>query len=116
MTIVASSTSWCCSASSARSSCSTTRSSPPSALSSNEASSAWKLCRWSCPTRSAELPGDVLLRALVVGRREDLLRRPVLDQLAVEDEGRGVGDARGLLHVVGDDDDRHAVLELVDEL
>src|ERR1700759_4663211 len=110
MTIVASSTSWCWRASSARSSCSTTRSRAPSALSSSMASSAWKLWRWSCAIALAELPGDVLLRAGVVGRGEDLVGRPVLDDLALEQERRRVGHARGLLHVVRDYDDRDAVL------
>src|SRR3954447_17862970 len=64
----------------------------------------------------AELPRDVLLRARVVGAGEDLVGRPDLDELAVEQERRRVRDARSLLHVVRDDHDRHAVLELVDEL
>src|SRR4051794_40543526 len=116
MTIVASSTSWCWSASSTRSSCSTTRSSPPSACRSSSASSAWKCWRMSWAMRLAELTGDVFLGAAVVRLGEDLLRRPDLDQLAVEQERGRVGHARGLLHVVRDDDDRHAMLELVDEL
>src|SRR3954449_163410 len=119
MTIVASSTSWCWSASSTRSSCSTTRSRPPSVCRSSSASSVWKCWRMSWAMARVpllELARDVLLRAAVVRLREDLLRRPDLDQLAVEQERGRVGDARGLLHVVRDDDDRHAVLELVDEL
>ena len=39
-----------------------------------------------------------------------------LDQLAEIHEGGEVGDARRLLHVVGDDDDRVVVLQLVDQL
>src|SRR4051812_41370999 len=66
--------------------------------------------------RSTELARYVLLRAGVLGRREDPLRRAELDELAVEHEGRLVRDARGLLHVVRDDDDRVALLELLDEL
>src|SRR3954453_15210454 len=118
MTIVASSTSWCCSASITRSSCSTTRSSPPSAWPSSSTSSAWKCWRtsWAMRLPLPELARDVLLRAPVVRLGEDLLRLRVLDQLPVEQERRRVGDARGLLHVVRDDDDRDAVLELVDEL
>src|SRR4051794_5976773 len=118
MTIVASSTSWCCSASITRSSCSTTRSSPPSAWPSSSTSSAWKCWRtsWAMRLPLPELARDVLLRAPVVRLGEDLLRLRVLDQLPVEQERRRVGDARGLLHVVGDDHDRDAVLELVDEL
>src|SRR3954453_6432559 len=111
----ASSTSWCSSASIVRSICETTRSIPPRVASSRAASSAWKLGRPSL-IDSAELPGDVVLGARVVGLGEDLLGLAVLDQLAVEHERRGVGHARRLLHVVRDDDDRVALLELVDEL
>src|SRR4051812_15847852 len=116
MTIVASSTSWCWRASRTRSSCSMTRSSPPSAWRSSSASSAWKCWRTSWAMPLAELPRDVLLGPPVLGRGEDLVGQTELDELAVEQERREVGDARGLLHVVGDDDDRHPVLELVDEL
>src|SRR3954465_9808650 len=111
----ASSTSVCSSASSVRSICETTRSMPPRVDSSSAASSAWKLGRPSVIS-SAELPGDVVLGPGVVGLGEHLLRRAVLAELAVEHERRRVGDARGLLHVVRDDDDRVAGLELVDEL
>jgi hypothetical protein len=40
----------------------------------------------------------------------------VLDQLAQEEEGGVVGDARGLLHVVSDDHDRVSAAQLGDEL
>src|SRR5919202_3462338 len=119
MTISASSTSWCSSASITRSSCSTTRSRPPSAEASSRARSSWKRCRvvaMAGPPASAELPGHVLLRAGVVRRGEDLLGGTMLDELAHEHERRRVRHARGLLHVVGDDDDRVALLELVDEV
>src|SRR4051794_33320767 len=115
MTNDASSTSWCSSASSVRSICETTRSMPPRVASSRAASSAWKVGRPS-DIRSAELPGDVVLGTGVVRLGEDLLGHVVLDQLAVEHERRGVGHARRLLHVVRDDDDRVALLELGDEL
>src|SRR2546421_5591530 len=65
---------------------------------------------------SSEFPRDVLLRAGVIRCGEDLLCRSDLDELAVEQERRRVCHARRLLHVVRDDDDRHAMLELVDEL
>ncbi len=91
-------------------------SSPPSACSSSAASSSLEVGR---PSRSAHQPNfpvtysSVRLSAgfvkIVVGRR-------VLDQLAGEHERRRVGDARGLLHVVRDDDDRVALLELLDQL
>src|SRR5689334_17647481 len=118
MTMVASSTSWCASASRTRSSCSTTRSSPPRAWFSRLPSSAWKWARmsWATARPLPELPRDVLLCPRVVGLGEDGVGRADLDELAVEHERRRVGHSRGLLHVVGDDDDRQAVLELVDEL
>src|SRR4051812_35665072 len=114
MTNDASSTSWCSSASSVRSSCSTTRSIPSSAEASRSASCSWKC--WRPSIALAELARHVLLGALVVGVGEDLLRAGVLDQLAVEHERGGVGDPGGLLHVVGDDRDRVALLELGDQL
>src|SRR5258705_6252590 len=113
MTSSASSTSTCSSASSVRSSCSTTMSRPPSAPSSSSAIRSWKFSRVK---RSPELAGHVLLGARVVGLGEDDIRRPVLDQLAVEHERGRVGHASRLLHVVRDDHDRVALPELRDEL
>src|SRR3954464_2009265 len=113
MTSSASSTSTCSRASSVRSSCSTTMSRPPSAASSSSAIRSWKFSRVK---RSPELARHVLLRALVAGLGEDDVGRPVLDQLPVEHERSGVGHASGLLHVVRDDDDRVALLEVGDEL
>src|SRR3954470_4661560 len=114
-TIAASSTSWCSSASSVRSSWRTTRSRPPSACSSIRCSSSAKCWRVRSGI-SAELPGDVLLRALVARRREQGLGVGVLDELAEQQERGRVRHARGLLHVVRDDDDRVVLLELGDEL
>src|SRR5229473_1293576 len=65
---------------------------------------------------SAEAAGDIGLCALVPRRREDRFRRAELDQLAQIHEGGEVRDARRLLHVVGDDDDRVFLLQLVDQL
>src|SRR5580693_702679 len=139
MTICASSTSWWCSASSTRSSCSTIRSRPPSALASSSRSCSWKCARpcawppspaavsgagWDAELvdetadgrpSSAELAGDIFLGSRIAGRGEDLLRLSDLDELAVEHERGAVGDSRGLLHVVRDDHDRHAPLELLDQ-
>src|SRR6185295_6410914 len=113
----ASSTSWCSSASRTRSSCSSTMSIAPSADCSRALSSSWKCLRPSpVATALPELARDVLLGPTVVGLGEDLLSGAVFDQLAVEHERGRVRDARGLLHVVRDDDDRVALLELVDEL
>src|SRR5437868_3656849 len=105
----------------------------PSATSANSRTTFWSISsrsRWK-PTRvssaikqvlSSEAPGDVVLGAIFVGFGEDLGGRAHLDEPArfagagdVE-ERSGVADASRLLHVVGDDDDRVAVLELADEV
>src|ERR1700704_4480019 len=65
---------------------------------------------------SAEAAGDIGLCALVLRCRENRFRRAELDQLAQIHEGGEVRDARRLLHVVGDDDDRVLLLQLVDQL
>src|SRR4051794_27623495 len=113
MTIAASSMSWNFTASRVRSSVATTRSSAPSACSSRRPSSVTNCVRVGI---SAELAADVLLGAAIGGRGEDLVGRAELHELAVEQECGPVGDARGLLHVVRDDDDRVAPLEVLDEL
>src|SRR5437016_2259686 len=66
--------------------------------------------------RSAEAPGDVVLRAAIARSREHLARQIELDQLAEIHEAGEVGHPRGLLHVVGHDDDRVVLLELIDQL
>ena len=53
---------------------------------------------------------------LVAWVGEDLVRRGDLDQLAAQHERGRVGDPRRLLHVVGDDRDRHPLLQLRDQL
>src|ERR1044072_2357450 len=114
MTRPASSTSWCSTASQVRSSAAPTRSRPPRALRSSCSRSSWYRTRTEAgATPSADLPGDVVLGPAVGGVGEDLLGRVVLDQPSpavlvggVEldhQEGRAVGDAGRLLHVVGDD-------------
>src|SRR5690606_16843202 len=65
---------------------------------------------------SPEAAGDVVLGLLLRGIGEDRLRGAVLDQIAQVHEGGEVGHARGLLHVVGDDDDGVVALELLDQL
>src|SRR5437773_1001358 len=78
------------------------------------------MCSTSSP--SSEAPGDVVLGAAVVGLGEDLGGRTHLDQAprlagpGDVEEGSRVADARRLLHVVGDDDDRVVVLQLADEI
>src|SRR5262245_45199676 len=66
--------------------------------------------------RLAEAAGDVVLGFLAGRLDEDRVGRAVLDQLAEVHVGGEVGDARRLLHVVGDDHDRVVVLQLVDQL
>src|SRR3954451_18247174 len=123
MTIAASSTSWWRTDSIARSSESTTRSRPPSARACSSSTS-----RWNCPRRSvvgmrsAELAGDVVLGPRVLRLGEDRVRVVDLHQdagaaraLDVE-EGRVIARARGLLHVVGHDDDRVVLLEFADQV
>src|SRR5207244_6893506 len=99
-------------------------SSPPRAWVSSSWSCAWNCARpWapvrppmrgtaaltaSSPSPSAELAGDIFLGAGIARLCEDLLRRSDLDEPAVEHERGTVGYARGLLHVVGHDHDRHA--------
>lgn len=70
----------------------------------------------------AEAAGDVVLRGLLAGVGEDLLGVVDFDQpprlscrFQVEERGV-VADPGGLLHVVGDDDDRVVLLQLTDQL
>src|SRR6266849_10622645 len=65
---------------------------------------------------SAEAAGDVGLRAGITGRGEELRRGAELDELAGEQEGGEIADARGLLHVVGNGDDGAEILQLNEEL
>src|SRR5918994_5545355 len=76
---------------------------------------------WSPQVASAEAAGDVVLGQLVRRAGEELLGRRDLDEVAgavlAHGEERGVvARACRLLHVVGDDDDRVVLLELVHEL
>src|SRR5437764_458049 len=70
--------------------------------------------------RLPEPAGDVVLGALLRRVGEDLLRGVGFDEIAglagttQGEERGGVGDARSLLHVVRDDDDGVAILELED--
>src|SRR5882724_1185969 len=64
---------------------------------------------------SAEAAGDVVLGAPIARRGKHLAGRAEFDQLAEIHEGREIGDARGLLHVVGHDHDRVVGLQLVDQ-
>src|SRR5262249_54158789 len=64
---------------------------------------------------SAEPAGYVGLSAAVARRGEQGFGRAELDPLAEIHEGGAVLDGGGLLHVVGGDDDRVVLLQLVDQ-
>src|SRR5207342_622709 len=68
------------------------------------------------PSPSPKPAGDVVLGLLLGRLREDGFGRSVFDQVAQVHEGGEVGDARGLLHVVGDDRDRVVLLQFLDQL
>src|SRR5262245_2400216 len=89
--------------------CSST--SPPMASSVclSASSSSWK-CRCMPSLRSTEAAGDVVLGPLVPRIGEQLARHAELHQLAQQQEPRVVRHPGRLLHVVGHDDDRIAVL------
>src|SRR5687767_1976555 len=91
--------------------------SPPMASSVcfSASSSSWK-CRCMMSSRLPEPAGDVVLRALVAGIGEELARDAGLDQLSEQHEASVVRHPRRLLHVVRDDHDRVAVLQLEHQL
>src|SRR5574343_1222174 len=61
----------------------------------------------------AHAAGNVVFGALVFRLDEDFVGLAELDHLAEEHVGSVVGDARRLLHVVGDDEDGDALLQFV---
>src|SRR3954464_15626605 len=125
-TTCASSTSCCSTPPRARSNAVLTRSSPPSALASRLASSSRYSVRAAAgiflSLHLAEPAADVVLGLLLARVGEDLLGRPHLDQVPrlagrIEvEEGGDVAGPRRLLHVVSDDDDRVAALQLADQV
>src|SRR6266853_2117706 len=85
------------------------------------AASAWPAASaGAAPARggaaSAESSGDIVIGAAVLGRREDLLRRADLHQLAQVHEGCDVRNARRLLQVGGDDGDAIALAQTLQRL
>src|SRR6202171_1132983 len=64
---------------------------------------------------SAEPAGDVVLGTSIARRGEELVGFAEFDQLAEIHEGGLVRDARGLLHVVGDDGDRVVLRQFLDQ-
>src|SRR6266545_4356374 len=91
--------------------------SPPiaSSVCFSASSSSWK-CRVMGPSALAEPAGDVVLGLLLVGIGEQLASRTELHQFAQEHEARVVGHPGGLLHVVGDNDNGVARLQLEHQL
>src|SRR5207248_5217080 len=69
----------------------------------------------ACSLRSAVTAGDIVPGPLLVRVGEDLAGLPELDQLAQVEEGGALRNARRLLHVVGEDHDREALAQLVDQ-
>src|SRR5262249_10869492 len=70
----------------------------------------------SSSLRSAEAASYVVLRTLLARRRENFARIVIFDEFAEIHEGGEFGHASGLLHAVGDDDDRIVLRQLVDQL
>src|SRR5512141_1613339 len=70
----------------------------------------------SADPRSAEPARDVVLRDLLPGVREELVRPVVLHEAAEHEERGEFRDTGGLLHVVRDDHERVVALQLVDQL
>src|ERR1700712_2716419 len=79
-------------------------------------SNALAVCSEAMSLSSAEAAGDVVLGASIARRGEDLVGFAELDQFSQIHEGRLVGDARGLLHVVGDDGDGVVLRQFLDQL
>src|SRR5882724_10270341 len=78
-------------------------------------SKALAVCSEAMIVSSAESAGDVVLRASIARRGEELAGVVELDQFAEIHEGGLVGDAGGLLHVVGDDRDRVVLGQFLDQ-
>src|ERR1700733_2546337 len=78
-------------------------------------SNALAVCSEAMIFSSAEPAGDVVLRAPIARRRENLVGVVEFDQIAEIHEGGLVGDARGLLHVVGDDRDGVVLRQFLDQ-
>src|SRR6266481_6960092 len=78
-------------------------------------SNALAVCSETMVVSSAEPAGDVVLRASIARRGEYLAGVVELDQLTEIHERGLVGDARGLLHVMGDDRDRIVLGQFLDQ-
>src|SRR6202171_2527423 len=90
--------------------------SAPSRVSScRSLSNALAVCSEAMFLSSAEPAGDVVLGASIARRREYLAGLVEFDQFTEIHEGSFVRDARGLLHVVGDDGDRIVLRQFLDQ-
>src|SRR4051812_7185376 len=79
-------------------------------------SKAFAVCSEAMSVLSSTEPaGDVVLRAAIGRRRENPVGFVELDQLAEIHEGGLVGNARGLLHVMGDDGDGVVFRQFLDQ-
>src|SRR5580700_10748655 len=79
-------------------------------------SNALAVCSVAMFLSSAEPAGDVILRASIARRGENLVGVVEFDQLTKIHEGGLVGDARGLLPIVGDDRNSVVLRQLLDQL
>src|SRR5579864_8322533 len=72
------------------------------------------LSKWRCMSSLGltEPSGHVIFGHLFARIHEDGFRVAVFDELAQHEKARSVRDARRLLHVVRDDDDRVTLFEL----
>ena len=61
---------------------------------------------------STKATGDIILSLFILGIGENLRRFIILNQVAQQEEGRFITDARCLLHIMGDDDDGVVFLQL----
>src|ERR1700682_2621980 len=78
-------------------------------------SNALAVCSEAMFLSSAEPAGDVVLGASIARRGEYLVGFVEFDQFSEIHEGSFVRDARGLLHVVGDDGDRIVLRQFLDQ-
>src|SRR6202167_3512817 len=79
-------------------------------------SNALAVCSEAMIPSSTEPAGDVILRASIARRGENLVGIVEFDQLAKIHEGGLVGNARGLLHIVGDDRNGVVLRQFLDQL
>src|ERR1700723_3719745 len=78
-------------------------------------SNALAVCSEAMFFSSAEPAGDVVLGASIARRGENLVGFVEFDQLPEIHEGGLVRDARGLLHIVGDDGDGIVFRQFLDQ-